>query len=168
MGPRVNLAWQGNASATGVLVERSVDGTTWTTVATLTTPATTWSDATVQLGATYSYRVRLTNAVGASEPSNVVSVRVSAPAAPTGVSANADRDPRGRVIAVRWTDNATNEADQLIEWSSRSGGPAAGSLTVPANATTATTGPVNRSIAFVRVGSRNALGTSWSGWVRVR
>lgn len=167
-GPRVNLAWQGNASATGVLVERSVDGTTWTTVATLTTPATTWSDATVQLGATYSYRVRLTNAVGASEPSNVVSVRVSAPAAPTGVSANADRDPRGRVIAVRWTDNATNEADQLIEWSSRSGGPAAGSLTVPANATTATTGPVHRSIAFVRVGSRNALGTSWSGWVRVR
>ncbi len=65
------LTWTPAVAATGYLVERSTDGVAWSAVATPAAGAVTYVDSTVSAGTTYSYRVRATDAGGASGPSPV-------------------------------------------------------------------------------------------------
>lgn len=71
----VTLAWRDNATnETGVELQRSVNGSSFTTLATLAADTTTFVDATVARRTTYWYRVRAVNAAGSSGYSGTVSV----------------------------------------------------------------------------------------------
>jgi len=86
---QVSLAWANNASnATGLVVQRSTDGTTFGTLATLAAGTSSYLDATAAAGATYWYRVYATGASGVSGNSNVASA-TTVPAAPASLSATA-------------------------------------------------------------------------------
>jgi fibronectin type 3 domain-containing protein len=72
---RVDLTWQDNSNnETGFRVERSSNGnTSWTTIATLSSNTTSYSDTKGLFpGVTYYYRVRSYNAAGNSAYSNEV------------------------------------------------------------------------------------------------
>ena len=56
------LSWTNAVGTLGVIAERTVQGAnSWAAVATLTTPVTTYTDATVVNGTAYSFRVRNTD-----------------------------------------------------------------------------------------------------------
>jgi hypothetical protein len=68
----IRLAWADNATnESGYLLERSADGTTFTTIATLGANTTAYDDTGLAEGTTYYYRVRAFNVAGQSAPSNV-------------------------------------------------------------------------------------------------
>ena len=82
----VKLAWTAPAGATSYAVDRSTNGTTWTTVATAVA-ATTWTDpATLTAATKYYYRVRAANAAGTSANSAVAAVTTPAKQAATALS----------------------------------------------------------------------------------
>jgi hypothetical protein len=69
---QINLSWTNNAgNATGITVQRSPDGSNWTTLtSSLPATAATYADTGLAAG-TYFYRVLATNAAGGtSDPSN--------------------------------------------------------------------------------------------------
>jgi hypothetical protein len=75
---QVNLAWTNNASnATGEVVQRSLNGSSWNNLATLSATATSYSDNSVSKGKTYYYRVYAYNSLGDSTYSNVAKVTIS-------------------------------------------------------------------------------------------
>src|SRR5262249_43017627 len=75
---QVNLAWSNTATnATNEIVQRSANGGSWNTVATLSGTATSYSDTSVSKGKTYSYRIYADNSFGNSAYSNVVTVTTS-------------------------------------------------------------------------------------------
>src|SRR5205807_1406672 len=80
--------WTNNATnATSDGLQRSPDGgATWTTLATLTGTAASYSDSTGTAGATYSYQLYASNGSTNSANSNVATVTTIA-AAPQNVSA---------------------------------------------------------------------------------
>ena len=86
---QVNLSWTNNAPAvSGSIIQRSINGTTWTQVGTTAAGVTTYFDKTAAAGTAYSYRVLATNAAGNSLPSNVAAATtLSASAAVTNLSA---------------------------------------------------------------------------------
>ncbi len=66
----VYLNWTNAATnATGFAIDRSTDGTTWTTVATVASTVTAYTDTGLSAGTAYTYRVRATNGVGTSAAS---------------------------------------------------------------------------------------------------
>jgi fibronectin type 3 domain-containing protein len=66
---QVNVSWADNANnETYYQVSRSVNGGNWSVVATLAADSTTYSDADVQAGSTYAYRVVAGNPLHASDP----------------------------------------------------------------------------------------------------
>lgn len=73
---QVDLAWTDHADdETQFLVQRRLSGsTTWSTIAIVDANVTSHTDATVEGGKTYEYRVKAKNAVGASKPTQVVVV----------------------------------------------------------------------------------------------
>ncbi|HET6251784.1 MAG TPA: NPCBM/NEW2 domain-containing protein [Tepidisphaeraceae bacterium] len=71
---QINLAWTNTASnQTGVIVQRSTDGTNFSPLITLGAAANTYSDTSVSPSTKYYYRVLATNAAGNSTPSPVAS-----------------------------------------------------------------------------------------------
>ena len=112
----VTVSWAANApSVTGYDVQRSADGTTWSTVATIANPATTtYADTGLAEGTTYSYRVRAlvgSNPTTWSDPVEVT----TAPAAPAGLTASADRTGG---IGLTWSDVPAHEDGYEVLWSS--------------------------------------------------
>ena len=74
---QVRLAWTNTApNATGVLVQRSTDGKTFTTVATLSSNATGYLDTGLTAGASYTYRV-LTVAGSQTSPASNTAMRTT-------------------------------------------------------------------------------------------
>jgi Fibronectin type III domain len=70
----INLTWADVASETGYRVERSADGVSgWLVLTTAGQDVTSYTDAGLQPGTTYYYRVFATNAGGDSASSDVVS-----------------------------------------------------------------------------------------------
>ncbi len=116
----VDLAWTDTATnATGVKVQRSTDGVTYTTVATLAAAATAYADTGRSALTTYTYRVVATNAGGDAAPSAVASA-TTAPAATTALTALAwttatagwstpqvNTTIKGNVITLRGTTYGT-------------------------------------------------------------
>ncbi|WP_307845011.1 multicopper oxidase domain-containing protein [Actinotalea solisilvae] len=164
-GPRVALAWSDRAgNETGYVVQRSTDGVTWSTLATLARNTTSYSDTTVALGASYSYRVGATNVAGTAFGAPAV-VSVAAPVAPVLSSATAVRQGASERITVRWGDVA-GETGYQVQWS-RDGVTPTGTVTLGAGSTAWTSGNLAVVPWSVRVGARNALGTTWSPWTVV-
>lgn len=163
--PGARLTWTDNATnETGYVVQRSTDGTTWTQVGTGAANLRAFNDTTVTVGTTYSYRVGAVNGAGTTL-STPVTVTVSAPSAPSGVTATAALSGAQERLTVNWQD-LNNEARYTVQWSVNAIA-VRGSATVAANGTTFTTGLLNRQVWYVRVGATNPLGTTWSGWVQV-
>ncbi len=124
-GNVVTLGWTDNASnEDAYVVERSTDGTNWSTLATLGANAGQYSDSTVTAGGTYKYRVFAKSGSIKSDYTAVASVNIAAnpPVQPpvTGVAA-----PTGLAIVrknstlatLSWTDNSNNETGFQIEYS---------------------------------------------------
>jgi subtilase family serine protease len=75
---QVNLAWTDHASnASGIVVQRSINGGSWITLATLAGTAASYSDTSVSAGETCSYRVYADNSYGNSSYSNTATVSIS-------------------------------------------------------------------------------------------
>jgi RHS repeat-associated protein len=111
---KVDLSWTNpsGSTATGVVVARSTDGTTFTDLVTVAATATSYSDLAVMAGATYSYRVRATNGAGASATSNTVTVPLLPPAAPTALVAVVKSTTQ---IDLTWALTGTNAANVRVE-----------------------------------------------------
>jgi FtsP/CotA-like multicopper oxidase with cupredoxin domain len=133
---RLTLAWSDNSiTETSFLVQKTLDGTTWTDVGTSVSPldqpnvhgARTLTDpARFDPNAVVRYRVVAQNTVGygGAFPSMTVKsisdsiVIGSAPAAPTGLTATLQAGPR---VSLTWTDRASNEAGFVIERAANGG-----------------------------------------------
>ena len=84
-GPQVSLTWVDNSTnETGFAIERQTNGGAFGALATVGTNVTSYTNATVTAGNTYTYRVRAVNAAGTSGYSTSGPVPVLVPAAPTG------------------------------------------------------------------------------------
>jgi regulation of enolase protein 1 (concanavalin A-like superfamily)/fibronectin type 3 domain-containing protein len=71
---QVSLSWADNSNnETGFIIERSADGVTFDTTFNVAANVTGYTDTAVTAGLTYTYRVRATNGVGTSDPSNTSS-----------------------------------------------------------------------------------------------
>ena len=95
----INLAWNDVAGETGFILERSTDGTNFTTLATLGQGVLAYTDSDVSGSTTYSYRVTAVDGIIDSDPSNVVSATTGVPA-PLAASAVASGDTSA---TVSWT-----------------------------------------------------------------
>lgn len=170
-GPAVKLTWTDAANnEAGYTVQRAVGTGAFTTLTTLPAKAgsgttMTITDITVALGNTYSYKVVANNVAG-SGISQVVTVVVAVPGTPGNVTATVAGTRTSERITVSWSDNANNETGQTVQWST-DGAVVAGTKNLAANVTNYTTPNLIKQVWWVRVGSTNVYGTTWSGWVRV-
>src|SRR5204863_5014203 len=104
---QINLSWTDNASnEDGFQIERSLDGVSFSPLASVAANVTIYSDTGLNAATAYSYRVRAYNASGNSDYSNASSATTAAalPAAPSALTAVAASSSR---IDVGWTDNAS-------------------------------------------------------------
>lgn len=169
-GPSVALTWRDNATnESGFVVQRSSDGgATFAQVgvapARTSTGNVTFVDGTAAGSTTYVYRVAAVNVSGASAWSNTSAPVVvgALAAAPTIRSAVATRQGRNEQVTLSWSDVA-DETGYTIQWSATSDfATIAGSGSTAANVLTFKTGNLARQVWYFRVGSVNAVGTSWS------
>ena len=109
----VTLAWRDNATnETGVELQRSVNGSSFTTLATLAADTTTFVDATVARRTTYWYRVRAVNAAGSSGYSGTVSVTTKVDQ-PTGDGSAQGRRPSAGTFAAEVRQQLPGDAHEL-------------------------------------------------------
>jgi len=165
-GPQVLLTWTDKAkNESGFVVERSDNGGAYAVVATPGVKTTSYTDAAVSAGNTYTYRVMAVNAGGSSAYSNEASVTIGGPpAAPSNLQGTAARQGSKARITLTWTDNADNETGFEIQRAT-SLSFAQGLLTVGVgpNVETFNTGNVSRNTTYYfRVRAVNGSGAS--GW----
>jgi len=110
----ITLSWTDTAGEAGFRVERYVASAgTWTAIGLVPAGVTTYTDAGLREGNSFTYRVVATNAVGDSAPS--ASLGATAPtSAPTGLSANAIAWDR---IDLSWTDHSALATTYYVEQS---------------------------------------------------
>ena len=87
---QINLSWSDVLGETGFTIQRSVDGVTWTPIATTGAGVTSYQDTGLSGSTTYEYEVCAGNSAGTSAYGNPVSATTFAtiPNAPTGLTAN--------------------------------------------------------------------------------
>lgn len=141
---RIRLTWQDNSiNETSFLVQRTADGTTWADVGTVDSPldepnlhgTRAFVDPTANASLPYQYRVVAQNTVGYGGQFPALTVKsvsgvlgVNSPAAPSNLTATLQAGPR---VSLTWRDNATNEAQFLVERSTDSGATFAPIATAP-------------------------------------
>jgi fibronectin type 3 domain-containing protein len=111
---QINLTWTDKATnETGYTVQRSTNGTNWSTIATLGANSTSYADTGLASGTTYYYRVQAFNGTISSAYSNTASATTPStiPAAPTNLTASVT----GQKINLTWTDNASNETGFYVQ-----------------------------------------------------
>lgn len=113
----LKLGWKDNATTeTGFQIERSINGTTFTPIATTTASVITFSDTGLAASTKYYYRVRAYNDGGASVYTSVVSATTSAPpAVPIAPVSLVLTVKSSSQINLSWTDKSTNETGFKIE-----------------------------------------------------
>lgn len=83
---QIDLAWTDNSSdETSFSIERSTDGMNFSSHDTVGADVNTYTDTGLLASTTYTYRVRSTNAVGSSLPSNTVSATTQAQGSATSI-----------------------------------------------------------------------------------
>ncbi|GAB3712347.1 hypothetical protein GCM10027592_50730 [Spirosoma flavus] len=134
---QINLTWvDQSANETGFEVERGNSQTgTFTKIADLPANSTTYQDQGLTPAATYCYRIRAKNTIGASAYSNVAcsatpDVPPVAPARLTATPASPSQ------INLAWADLSANESGFEVEQSTNATGMFTKIATLPANATT--------------------------------
>jgi FtsP/CotA-like multicopper oxidase with cupredoxin domain len=156
-GPSVDLAWTDNASdEDGYVVERSTDGISFGSVATLPANSQTYADTTVAFDQGYTYRVYAFNIAGNS--GFAVSAAVSTPpVAPTGLTTTYQTGPQ---VLLTWVDQSSTETAYVIE-SSLNGGTFSTLVTLGAGVTSYTDASVvSDGVYTYRVSASNAAGAS--------
>ncbi len=107
---QIDLTWTNSATnATGIKVERSLDGTTFTQVNTVNRNASQYSDKGLTPSTVYFYRVRATNQLGDSANSNVASAKTKPTPPVLDVT-----DIRDAQIILTWT-SAPDHANYTVE-----------------------------------------------------
>lgn len=131
----LTLSWNDTSiNETSFLVQKTTDGTTWTTVGTSLSPlglintkgVRTIADTAYNQNSVYLYRVIARNAVGYGGQFMSLSVQSTSaplvvgnpPAAPTTLTATLQAGPQ---VSLTWRDNATNESGFVIERSMNGG-----------------------------------------------
>jgi uncharacterized repeat protein (TIGR01451 family) len=145
-------------------IERSLtNGATWSWAGEVGANVTTFVDQRLTCNTPYLYRVRATNASGASAPSNTASATIldctlDSPASLIAAPASSTS------IALRWSDGSDNETGFVIERSPDGAGNWTEIGRVQANSTLYTDGNLTcGSRLFYRVASYNPGATSaWS------
>lgn len=158
---QINLAWGDSDTEDGFKVERSLDGSSWTEIATLGANTTTFSDTGLSASTTYYYRVYAYNVAGASPYSNVASASTQAPLATPLAPGNLRITSVAKTwISFAWNDNSSNETGFAVERSS-DGVNWSQIGTVPANSTGATNSGLNPNhVYYYRVRAYNNAGYS--------
>ena len=111
---QINLSWSDNASnETGYRVERSLDQSSWSSLAAIAANSSSYSDSNLSPSTTYYYRVVAYNSSG-DATSNVASATtlIPPPVTPSSLSANAASHTQ---INLSWSDNASNETGYRVE-----------------------------------------------------
>jgi titin len=107
----VHLAWTNTSSAaTNVVIERNANGGGWSTLTTIASSLSEYTDSTVSEGTPYQYRIHSTKGGNASATGNVASV-TTIPAAPTSLGVSAFSSTQ---INLTWTDNSSHETGYEI------------------------------------------------------
>lgn len=169
---QVQLDWTDNATnETGYTVERctGLNCTGFASIATLAADTVTYIDGTVAASNDYSYRVLATNGVGSSGPSNVASVTVALPPAPTNLAAtNITRTS----FTFNWAYNFPQPDGFEIQISTNSGFTAIVQSfpDVGADLTSQLISGLSRNTRYyVRIRGINAVGVGpWSTTLQVR
>ena len=157
-GSAINLAWTNNSpTATAILVEDSTNNTTFTQIAQLSGGASSYSSTGLRTG-TWYYRVRAQNNAGTSAYSNTASATtLSAPAAPSALSATAASNTS---INLSWTNNSPSAAAILIEQSPNNSNFSQIASVAGNAAAYSVTGLTAGTLYYYRVRAQNAVGTS--------
>jgi Chitobiase/beta-hexosaminidase C-terminal domain/Fibronectin type III domain len=109
----IDLSWtNGSTSQTGVRIERSPDGVTFTQIAVTAATATSFADAGLIAAVTYSYRLRATNGVTDSPYTPVATATTFPLSPPANLTATA---VSSSVIALGWTNTNPNQSGTKIE-----------------------------------------------------
>jgi len=152
---QIDLSWTNNATnATGVKIERSLDGTTFTQVNTVNRSASTYSDKGLTPSTVYFYRVRATNQVGDSATSNIASARTK----PTPPALQVDDILDGQ-IKLSWS-SALDHVNYTVERSLDGVNFTPVFTTVDASTTSFTDSGLARGTYFYRVQAFGATGDS--------
>lgn len=112
---QIDLHWADNSkNETGFKVERCLtENCVFKEIATVTVDGTNYSDAGLDPGISYSYRIRSTNSSGDSPYSNnAYAATLTSSAAPTGLAATINIYKK---VQLLWIDNADNEIGFSIE-----------------------------------------------------
>jgi hypothetical protein len=113
---QIRLTWNGVTGATGFQVQRSLNATSWTTIASTGSGVTSYTNISLAASTTYYYRVRAVDAGGGSAYSAQASATTLAqtvlPSAPSGLVATAMLATQ---VKLTWKDNASNETGFVIE-----------------------------------------------------
>jgi FtsP/CotA-like multicopper oxidase with cupredoxin domain len=182
-GPtRIVLTWtDASNNENSFAVWRSTNGAAFVQVGTVTrnnaqrtgTGGTvTFNNTGLTAGSTYRYYVTaVVTGVGASNPSNTVTVLFAAPAAPTGLAGAAVRITGNLLqdrVTLTWTDASGNEASFEVQRSTTAAFNNPTSYTVGANTTTFSQNVSRLVDYYYRVRAVNAVGNSaWSNAVFV-
>ncbi len=121
---QVRLTWvapssNGGSAITDYIIQRSPNGTTWTSISDGVSTATAYTVAGLTNGSRYYFRVVAKNAAGTSPTSAAVSaIPRTVPSAPTGLHGNSDR--RGYFLdwGVPASDGGTAITGYVLDYSS--------------------------------------------------
>ncbi|MGV3721552.1 MAG: Calx-beta domain-containing protein, partial [Actinomycetota bacterium] len=113
-GGVVRLSWTDNSlNESGFLIERRTGASAFELVATLGENIVLFNDTGLTPGASYSYRVKASNAGGVSSDSNVATVSIpNPPSVPTGLAAAAISS---NAVRLTWSHSGVNVTGFRIE-----------------------------------------------------
>ena len=125
----ISLNWQGHSdNENGFRIERSLNGTSFSQIATVSAGTITYADNTISLGQDYFYRVCAYNNLGNSAYTNIV----VSPAPPQNLQCTVMSAGR---VSLQWNDKSDNESGYKILRATGLFGELAIIDTLPANAT---------------------------------
>ncbi len=141
---QVTVTWTNNSiGATGFTIERSLNGTVWTSAGTTNGSTFTFTDTGLTELTAYSYRVKATDAGGPSAWNTTGSNVTTLPSAPSSLVLTTPASDR---VTLTWTDNSAGATGYKVERSS--GGAFTLLTTLPASATTFTDLTVNEATLY--------------------
>ncbi|MDB5322333.1 MAG: repeat-containing protein [Phycisphaerales bacterium] len=154
---RIDLSWADVEGESGYVIERSINGTTWSQIATPGADSSSYSDTGLAAGTKYYYRIRANSAVGAS--ANAVAVNSTTRATAPGLTLTVISSAQ---INLAWT-NVLGETGYRIE-RSLNGSDWSVIATTGANVTTISSlGLTAGTVYSYRVFAVNAGGDSLAG-----